>query len=120
MLTQKNGFLAPAMACAAMLVVSAVWASDSLASGAGSAIAGHALAERLCARCHAIEGAGPGPAAEAPAFTGIARQWPPEQLREAFAEGVMVGHGPVEMPTFELEPGAIDDLVAYLNSLSDG
>ena len=103
-----------------MLAASSVSISDGLASGAGSAKAGRALAERLCARCHAIEGTGTGPAAEAPAFTRIARKWPPEHLREAFAEGIMVGHGPVEMPTFELEPDAIDDLVAYLNSLSNG
>jgi len=103
-----------------MLAASAVWTSDSLASGAGSAEAGQALAERACARCHAVEGDGPGPAPEAPAFTRIAQQWPPDHLREAFAEGIMVGHGPVEMPAFELEPAAIDDLVAYLNSLAGG
>lgn len=95
-----------------------MWAPTARASGTGSAEAGQQLAERLCARCHAIEGAGPSPAAEAPVFSRIARQWPPDHLREAFAEGIMVGHGPVEMPSFELEPELIDDLVAYLNKLA--
>ena len=120
MTSRSNRFLAQAIACAAILASGFVWSSDTAASGVGSAEAGHALAEQYCARCHAIEGAGPGPAPEAPPFTRIARQWPPDHLREAFAEGIMVGHGPVEMPEFELEPDAIDDLVAYLNSLARG
>ena len=112
-------FLAQAITCAAILGVVA-WGPSAEASGAGSAEDGRALAERFCARCHAIAGEGPGPAPEAPPFTRIAQQWPPDYLREAFAEGIMVGHGPVEMPEFEFEPDAIDDLVAYLKSLAGG
>ena len=117
-MNNNSNALRRAVAAVVTLALGAILVPDARASGAGSAEAGQRLAEQLCARCHAIEGAGPGPAPEAPAFARIARQWPPDHLREAFAEGIMVGHGPVEMPSFELEPDLIDDLVAYLNELT--
>lgn len=33
---------------------------------------------------------------------------------EAFAEGILVGHRPPEMPEFEFAPNEIDHLVAWL------
>lgn len=95
-----------------------IGATTSYASGGGSEAAGAQIAENLCSRCHDIADVGPSPVADAPGFRNIARQWPPDHLREAFAEGIMVGHGPVEMPSFELGPDQIDDLIAYLNRLA--
>lgn len=79
--------------------------------------AGRALAESLCASCHAIEGPGPSPLAKAPPFSGFARKWPVEYLAEAMAEGLTVGHGP--MPEFVFNPEEIGGLLAYLNSIQE-
>ncbi len=84
----------------------------------GDAAAGRALAERNCQRCHAIGATGDSPAAEAPPFREIVKQWPPEDLAESLAEGIEVGHSAqVDMPNFAFEPKDIDDLIAYLNTL---
>lgn len=40
-----------------------------------------------------------------------------ENLAEAFAEGITVGHtGEKQMPEFAFEPDEIEDLIAYLKS----
>jgi mono/diheme cytochrome c family protein len=85
------------------------------AGGTEDVAAGRALAERLCARCHAIEG--PGPVAAAPPLGGFARRWPIESLAEAMAEGLTVGHGP--MPEFVFSDAEIDALLAYLESVQE-
>lgn len=81
----------------------------------GDPAAGHAIAEGLCARCHAIAGPGPSPLAQAPPFSGFERQWPVYYLAEAMAEGLVIGHGP--MPEFTFSPQEIEDLLAYLHSV---
>jgi mono/diheme cytochrome c family protein len=81
----------------------------------GDVAAGHAMAERLCARCHAIAGPGPSPLPLAPPFSSFERKWPVEYLAEAMAEGLVIGHGP--MPEFTFTPAEIDDMIAYLHSV---
>lgn len=80
---------------------------------------GRDIAERLCARCHAISGPGPSPVGQAPLFSQFERKWPVEFLAEAFAEGIATGHGPVRMPQFVFTPEEIDDLLAYLKSVQE-
>ena len=82
---------------------------------AASASRGQKLAETRCSACHAIGKHGASPNLKAPTFRRIANQWPLEQLQEAFAEGIVTGHGP--MPEFTFEPAEIDDLLAYLGRL---
>ena len=77
--------------------------------------AGHALAEKLCARCHAIGETGTSPLAAAPAFRTMARKWPIDSLAEAFAEGIVVGHD--AMPEFEFEAEQIGALLDYIDSI---
>lgn len=84
---------------------------------AGDIEAGRAMAQQLCARCHAIAGPGPSPLAQAPLFSRFGRQFRVDDLAEAMAEGLVVGHGP--MPEFVFEPEEIDDLLAYLNSVQE-
>ena len=79
---------------------------------------GRALAERFCARCHAIGAEGTSPFDPAPPFRVIARRYEVSHLAEAFAEGIVVGHP--AMPAFEFGPLVIGDLLAYLDSLADG
>lgn len=85
----------------------------------GSRQAGAELAERHCARCHAVA-SGQSPVADAPAFSGLARKWPIEYLAEALAEGIVTSHRhDVEMPEFVFSPEEIDDLLAYLESVQE-
>lgn len=78
---------------------------------------GRALAERLCSGCHAIAGAGPSPVAQAPPFSRLGHSIDIDSLAEALAEGILTGHGPVEMPEFVLSPEEIDGLLAFLHSV---
>jgi len=77
---------------------------------------GRSIAERLCARCHAITATGQSPSTAAPPFRDLSKRYPIEQLAEALAEGIVVGHS--AMPEFRFEPAEIDDLLAYLESLA--
>jgi mono/diheme cytochrome c family protein len=103
--------------CAAAFVVASM--SSSNADAEGSVEAGRAIAQRLCARCHATTGPGPSPVAQAPPFSTFEREWPVEYLAEALAEGIVTGHGPVRMPAFVFEPEEIDDLLAFLVSVQE-
>lgn len=104
-------------AWAALAACLAILPSSLLAQGDVSH--GRAMAERLCARCHAISGPGPSPVEQAPLFSQFERKWPVEYLAEAFAEGIATGHGPVRMPQFVFSPEEIDDLLAYLKSVQE-
>lgn len=79
---------------------------------------GRQLAERLCARCHAIGKEGDSPFKPAPPFRDLVEKWPDtEVLAEALAEGISVGHP--AMPEFVLEPDEIGELLSYLETLKD-
>ena len=87
------------------------------ATAGGDETAGAALADRLCARCHATA-TGPSPVADAPPFSEFASKWPIEHLAEALAEGLVMGHRDDARTTeFVFSPEEIDDLLAYLESI---
>jgi mono/diheme cytochrome c family protein len=98
------------------VAITAVLGSAVPAAGQGDPVEGRALAERLCAECHAV-GRGPSPVVEAMPFDVIAQQWPPEYLAEALAEGIVAGHQGPRMPVFVLQQNQIDDMVAHLQAL---
>jgi len=99
----------------ALLFLALLFPNEAL--GDGSVDRGRQMVEELCSRCHAIEGPGPSPVAQAPAFSTLNRKFPVDDLAEAFAEGIVTGHGPVNMPEFVFSPEQIDDLLAYLNTV---
>jgi mono/diheme cytochrome c family protein len=68
-----------------------------------------------CAECHAVDKVSPSPLKIAPAFRTLHTKYPVENLAEAFAEGIMTGHP--AMPQFQLDPGQIGDVIAYLKTL---
>src|SRR5438552_17097024 len=74
---------------------------------------GRAFAQTNCAPCHAIGPAGESPLPRAPLFRTLHRRYPVEDLAEALAERVKTAH---PMPKFQLDPGQIEELIAYLNS----
>jgi cytochrome c len=82
----------------------------------GDVAQGRKLAGQYCARCHAIGETGDSPHASAPPFRAIAAKGNVEDLQEALAEGITVGHP--DMPEFKFTPLQIDDFLAYLTSLT--
>ena len=68
-----------------------------------------------CASCHAIAKVGDSPLKIAPPFRTLHLRYPIENLEEALAEGIVTGHP--TMPQFRLDPGQVNDVIAYLKSL---
>lgn len=68
-----------------------------------------------CARCHSIDKVSPSPLAIAPPFRTLHNKYPVESLEEALGEGIVTGHP--TMPEFQLDPGQVSDVIAYLKSL---
>nr|TFG51204.1 MAG: cytochrome c [Hyphomicrobiales bacterium] len=84
----------------------------------GSLARGRAFAQKNCSTCHAIDATGESPYAPAVPFRELSQYYPIENLAEALAEGINVGHsGDVEMPEFTLSPVEIDEFLGYLTSL---
>ena len=76
---------------------------------------GRRLAVENCQSCHAIGRLGRSSNALAPQFRYLSRRYPIDNLAEAFAEGVLVGHS--VMPQFEFAPDKVTGLIAYLKSI---
>jgi cytochrome c len=105
------------MALAACAATSEPPRTEPVRAGAASIARGHELAQRYCARCHAIGATGESRHPVAPPFRMLSRNYPVSDLSEAFAEGIRVGHH--DMPEFRLEPPAIEDLLSYLQSIQE-
>src|SRR3954454_14911856 len=77
---------------------------------------GRVFAEQNCGGCHAIGSSGGSPNPKAPPFRALHERYPVENLAEALAEGIRIGHK--EMPQFDaFDAEQIDNLIAYLKSL---
>lgn len=101
---------------AVVTVLAAILFAGNASAGGGPDIAaGERLAQDNCARCHAIGRTGKSPFPPAPPFRTFAQKWPLENIEEALAEGIVVGHK--LMPAFQLSPEQIDNLMAYLETL---
>lgn len=99
-----------ALAMAAMPLSTS--ANDDMPTAAD---AGHALLVANCSRCHAIGTDEVSPEPAAPTFRDVSHRYPPSDLAEALAEGILTGHP--EMPEFVFEPNEIEGIVAYLEWL---
>ena len=75
---------------------------------------GRIIADTYCSECHATGTSGASPMAEAPPLRTFHQRWDVENLAEALAEGIMVGHE--EMPEFRMTTSEIDAFLAYLDS----
>ncbi len=94
-----------------------VGGGPALANEDGDPVAGQVIAAAECAACHAIAETGASPNPAAPPFRTFGSKWPIENLQEALAEGLSVGHS--EMPEFIFEPREIDDLLAFLLTIQE-
>ena len=76
---------------------------------------GRALLQANCARCHAIGADDVSKHKEAPPFRVVVTRYPPDNLAEALAEGLVSGHP--DMPEFVFQPDEVEAITAYLSSL---
>ena len=96
-------------------VLAAVLAAPTLAAADGDlAQRGRIIADTYCSECHATGASGASPMAEAPPLRTFHERWNVEDLAEALAEGIMVGHE--DMPEFRMTTSEIDAFLAYLES----
>jgi cytochrome c len=70
-----------------------------------------------CAKCHSVDRVGQSPLPVAPPFRRLHERYPVETLQESLAEGIVTGHP--SMPEFQLDPGQVGDVIAYLKSLEN-
>ncbi|HET7716111.1 MAG TPA: cytochrome c [Bauldia sp.] len=91
-------------------------ASDALALSP-AAQRGFVFVNTNCSGCHAVGRFGDSPLPIAPPFRTLHERYPVEQLAEALAEGIVVGHP--SMPQFTLDPAQIDDVITYLKTLEE-
>jgi cytochrome c len=98
------------------IAVALLYSAAMTSTVAQDANQGGRLAEKYCARCHAIGTTGDSPHPSAPPFREIAAKGNVDDLQEALAEGITVGHP--DMPEFELPPEQVASFLAYLKSLA--
>ena len=85
------------------------------ANDAQAIIRGQGLVQTNCSMCHAIGATGDSPNPQAPHFRDLYQRYPVENLGEALAEGLIVGHP--AMPEFRFTAREVSDIIAYLNSI---
>lgn len=94
----------------------AIMAGAARAEDTAEAVAkGRSIVEANCARCHAIGKDDTSQHQDAPPFRVVVTRYPPENLAEALAEGIVSGHP--DMPEFVFEPPEINAIIAYLDTL---
>jgi len=68
-----------------------------------------------CASCHSIDKVSQSTLKVAPPLRTLHLRYPVESLAESLAEGIITGHP--TMAQFQLDPGQVADVIAYLKSL---
>lgn len=76
---------------------------------------GLTLVRTNCAGCHAIDKSSDSPLKIAPPFRTLHVKYPIESLRRPLREGVLTSHP--TMPVFRLDPGQVEDVIAFLKTL---
>jgi mono/diheme cytochrome c family protein len=102
--------IVPAVAALCLLFADTVAAQMS-----PSAQRGLTFVRTNCARCHAIDKLSESPLPIAPPFRTLHQRYPVENLPLAIVRGTRTGHP--NMPAFQLDPGQVDDVIAYLKTL---
>lgn len=114
-----RGFaMALAAGCAAAALAGC--AEDDMSPAAGTrspAQEGRLIAQRECARCHAIGAVGGSPRPDAPPLRAVLEDYNPGRIRMAFQEGLIIGHP--DMPVFGFSDQQIDWLLAYLEDIEE-
>ncbi len=85
------------------------------AQSADTTARGRLLVQRYCATCHAIGRDGASPNAAAPPFRDLHTRYRIDDLGEALAEGILVGHP--AMPEMKFPPDDVRAILAYIRSV---
>jgi cytochrome c len=78
---------------------------------------GLALAERMCAQCHAVGKSGTSTHSAAPAFRNLSRRIDLDAFTRELREGLTSGHP--DMPTFRFSRDDARALIAYLRYIQN-
>jgi mono/diheme cytochrome c family protein len=76
---------------------------------------GRALANEMCAQCHAVGMSGSSPHSAAPTFRSLARRIDLDTFTRRLREGLLSGHS--DMPTFRFKREDARALVDYLQAI---
>jgi cytochrome c len=101
-----------ALLCVALLVFGA----SSAVAASGAALAGKAILEKNCGRCHSLEASGASPLPQAPPLREVYLKYPIDQLEEGFAEGMGSRHR--DMPQIQFSPDQVAAILNYLGSIT--
>ena len=85
------------------------------ASAQAPTLRGRALAQKMCAECHALERSGKSPVATAPAFRDLPKRLDLDTFSDRLREGLISGHE--AMPRFTFKREDAEAFVAYLRSI---
>ena len=97
---------------AALLILASTPAAMALDPAAQR---GLTFVQTNCAMCHATGKYGASKNPLSPPFRTLHEKYPVENLAEAISKGIVTGHS--NMPAFSLDPGQINDIIAYLKTL---
>ena len=78
---------------------------------------GEAIAENLCAKCHAIGITGESPHPDAVPLRQLSWKYPVDELEQPFLQGIVVGHP--DMPEWQFTQQDVDALLAYIESIQE-
>jgi cytochrome c len=114
-MTRANQTLCKLIATFALvLAVSEITAAEVYSPAAQR---GLTLTRANCSGCHAVDKFSESPLKIAPPFRALHVKYPVENLRLPLREGVLTGHP--TMPVFRLDPGQVEDIIAYLKTLEE-
>ena len=111
-MSNRLGLVSGAARLAGAALLLAALAAPAAAES-GNAARGRALAERFCAKCHAVAPGRTGPEPAVPSFMRMAAD--PEQTRSSLRQFITLPHYEMEPQT--LTSAEIDDVIAYILSL---
>jgi len=95
--------------------VLAAVADPAFAQMSPAAQRGLTYVRTYCARCHSVDKVTESPLRVAIPLRDVHRHYPVESLAESLAEGIRTGHP--SMPEYQLDPGQVGDVIAYLKTL---
>lgn len=114
-LTQRDRVFVSSFGALALLTMLGISDAGAEEPDYSAVLRGQDMAQDKCSRCHEIGREGQSTHPEALPFHSISTYYPVENLAEAFAEGIYVGHP--DMPAFELSVGQLTDLLTYLKAV---
>jgi mono/diheme cytochrome c family protein len=105
----------PAWQALAAACLLAAFAHPALAQMSPAAQRGLTYVRTYCAQCHSVDKATESPLRVAIPLRDVHRRYPVDSLAESLGEGIRTGHP--SMPEYQLDPGQVADVIAYLKTL---